>query len=153
MPISPIEHIVKREDVRGGAPCIAGHRITVHHIVLMIERHGHTPDEIADMYDLTLGQVYAALSYYHDHKAEIDAIIAAGDRTLEVIQNLPDPGDEELWRVLTVAEVAAIFHLDERTVREAVENQWIYGRKAGGTWIMRRADAEQRWGHRRPKDE
>jgi hypothetical protein len=28
---------------------------------------------IAEGYDLTLSQVYAALSYYYDHKAEIDA--------------------------------------------------------------------------------
>ncbi len=31
-----------------------------------------TPDEIATGYRLSLAQVYAALAYYYEHKAEID---------------------------------------------------------------------------------
>jgi hypothetical protein len=32
--------------------------------------------EIAGMFDLTPSQIHAALSYYYDHTAEIEAVIA-----------------------------------------------------------------------------
>ena len=64
----------------GGKPRIAGHRITVKHVVLDHQRGGMSPDEIVSAYpSLTLGDVYAALAYYHDHRAEIDADIRADD--------------------------------------------------------------------------
>ncbi len=34
-----------------------------------------TPQEIHEDYGLSLAQIYAALAYYYDHKAEIDAEI------------------------------------------------------------------------------
>lgn len=42
---------------------------------LVIDRmaHGSTPEEMHLQYPyLTLGQIYAALAYYHDHQDEID---------------------------------------------------------------------------------
>jgi hypothetical protein len=36
---------------------------------------GLSADEIASEYDLSLSEVYAALAYYHDHRAEIDQSI------------------------------------------------------------------------------
>jgi len=51
---------------------IAGHRIRVVDIVLLTEE-GQSPDEIvANFPQLTLGDVFAALSYYHDHRVELD---------------------------------------------------------------------------------
>jgi hypothetical protein len=46
----------------------------VRDIVAMRDLHGHTPEQIAevDYPHLTLGQVYAALAYYEDHRDEID---------------------------------------------------------------------------------
>ena len=41
-------------------------------IVIWHERMGKSADEIATEYDLTLADVYAALAYYFDHRAEID---------------------------------------------------------------------------------
>ena len=35
---------------------------------------------------LTLGQVYAALSYYYDHQNEIDADIEEGERMAEALR-------------------------------------------------------------------
>ena len=63
--------------VRSGRPCIAGTTIEVSAIVIAKIVHMQTPDEIAADYHLTLAQVYAALAYYYDHKAEIDEQIAA----------------------------------------------------------------------------
>lgn len=56
----------------GGKPRIAGHRVRVQDIVVWTEQ-GQSPDEIvAHIASITLADVYAALAYYHDHRAEID---------------------------------------------------------------------------------
>ncbi|MGE3799841.1 MAG: DUF433 domain-containing protein [Candidatus Kapaibacterium sp.] len=68
-------HIEVSRDIRGGKPCIAGRRITVADIAVRYEWFGESPDEIAAEYNLTLSEIYAALSYYHDHQNEIDASI------------------------------------------------------------------------------
>jgi uncharacterized protein (DUF433 family) len=62
--------------VCGGKPRIAGRRITVANIAIWHERLGKSADDIATEYDLNLSDVYAALSYYFDYRAEIDESIA-----------------------------------------------------------------------------
>ncbi len=76
-------HIEVTPGIAGGKPRIAGHRITVQNVAIWHERLGKTADEIADDYDLTLGEVHAALSYYFDHREEIDASIARGQLFVE----------------------------------------------------------------------
>lgn len=67
-----VEHIEKTPGTCGGRARIAGHRIRVMDVVVMHERWGFSPDQIADQYPgISLGDVYAALAYYHDHRAEI----------------------------------------------------------------------------------
>jgi uncharacterized protein (DUF433 family) len=68
-------HIEITPGIAGGKPRIAGHRITVQNIVIWHERIGKSVDEICSEYGLTLADVYAALAYYFDHKAEIDRSI------------------------------------------------------------------------------
>ncbi len=71
----PYPHISATPGVRGGRPCIDGTRITVMDIV-KLERMGLPPQEMRTHYSsrpLTLAEVHAALTYYYDHKAEIDA--------------------------------------------------------------------------------
>jgi uncharacterized protein (DUF433 family) len=74
-----IGHIETTPGVSGGKPHIAGHRITVQDIVIWHERMGLHPDEIATEYGLSLSDIYAALTYYHDHRAEIDESIRADE--------------------------------------------------------------------------
>ena len=69
------QHIEITPGISGGKPRIAGHRITVKNIVIWHERMGKSADEIATEYDLTLADVYAALAYYFDHRAEINQSI------------------------------------------------------------------------------
>jgi len=69
------QHINVTAKVAGGKACITGHRITVQNIVIWHERMGKSADEIAIEYELSLAEVYAALSYYFDHRAEIDDTI------------------------------------------------------------------------------
>ena len=72
--------IVSTPGTCGGKPRIDGHRITVKHIILDHQREGLSPDEIVSAYpSLTLSDVYAALAYYHAHRADIDADIKADD--------------------------------------------------------------------------
>jgi uncharacterized protein (DUF433 family) len=75
------EHIVVISGHCGGKPHVAGHRIKVQHIALWHERMGMTPEEIGVAHPgLTLADVYAALTYYHDHRQQIDADIEADER-------------------------------------------------------------------------
>jgi uncharacterized protein (DUF433 family) len=79
MDIMTAPHIAISQDVAGGKPRIAGHRITVQHIVIWHERMGLSADEIASNHGLSLADVYAALTYYYDHRQEIDEAILADE--------------------------------------------------------------------------
>jgi len=70
--------IVRRPDISGGEPLIRGTRISVRHIVERVQAGQSVDDILAALPHLTAAQVYSALSYYHDHQAEIDQLIEAG---------------------------------------------------------------------------
>lgn len=84
-------HITKTPGVCGGRACIAGHRVRVMDIVGWHERRGYSPDEVVDLFPgITLADVHAALVYYFDHTAEIDADFAQDQSWAEWAQaNLP----------------------------------------------------------------
>ncbi|MBI2844697.1 MAG: DUF433 domain-containing protein [Armatimonadetes bacterium] len=67
-------HIVRIEGVCGGEPIIDGLRVTVRHVAALHLR-GETLSEIGDALNITESQVIHALSYYFDHREEIDALI------------------------------------------------------------------------------
>lgn len=73
------QHIELSPDVRGGRPRIAGTRLTVADIVMLHLRMGKAVEEIAGKYQVTLSDVHAALAYYYDHRAVIDADMAADE--------------------------------------------------------------------------
>ena len=68
-------HIVRLEGVCGGEPVIDGLRVSVRHVATLHLR-GESMAEIADALDLTEAQIVHALSYFFDHRAEIEALIA-----------------------------------------------------------------------------
>ena len=72
--------------VSGGKPRIAGRRITVQNIAIWHERMGLSSDQIALDYDLRLAEVYAALAYYFEHRAEIDQSIHDGQALAEAVR-------------------------------------------------------------------
>ncbi|NOT24328.1 MAG: DUF433 domain-containing protein [Nitrospiraceae bacterium] len=80
------QHIEITPGIAGGKPRIAGHRITVQTIAIWHERLGKGADEIADECDLTLADVYAALAYYFDHRAEIDQTIEESAAFVEALR-------------------------------------------------------------------
>ncbi|WP_089936756.1 DUF433 domain-containing protein [Candidatus Entotheonella palauensis] len=86
-----VNHIEMTPGICGGKPRIAGHRIRVQDIVLWHERLGYSPDEIVSKYpQLTMGDVYAALAYYHDNLETIQRDIAEGETLAHSLeQNTP----------------------------------------------------------------
>ena len=64
-------------EVCGGRIRIDGTRVTVHQVVTCYQQ-GLTPEEIADQYShINLAQIYAALTYYHANREEIDRELEA----------------------------------------------------------------------------
>jgi uncharacterized protein (DUF433 family) len=70
--IQSINLIATNPKVRSGRPYIVGTTLTVADIAIAKIYHQLDADGIADYYDISLPQVYAALAYYYDHKAETD---------------------------------------------------------------------------------
>ena len=74
----PTEHpyVVQREGFRGGRPILRGTSFPAWRIVAMW-KGGDTMEEIAQAYPhVELAAIYDAMSYYFDHRAEIDEQIA-----------------------------------------------------------------------------
>ncbi|MEG4328999.1 DUF433 domain-containing protein [Microcoleus sp. AT3-A2] len=76
--ITDIGTLISRQpDIHGGCPIIAGTGVTVRRIAICYKQ-SLSAEEIADRIGhLSLTQVYAALTYYHANREEIDADIAA----------------------------------------------------------------------------
>jgi uncharacterized protein (DUF433 family) len=69
--------ITRSPGIKAGRPRIAGTGVTVRRIVVWYKL-GLTPEKIADRIGhVTVAQVYAALTYYHANREEIEADIAA----------------------------------------------------------------------------
>src|SRR3954465_12761218 len=67
-----------------GMPYIRGTRFKVVQIILDRLAYNWDADEIQKQHpQLTLGQIYSALAYYHDNQAEMDALIDERARKAE----------------------------------------------------------------------
>jgi len=87
MTVSLDKKIEKTPGVVGGKPRIAGHRITVQNIVTRHEMLGHSAEEIATDYDLSLADVYVALAYYYANREEIDQAIREDEAFIKELQS------------------------------------------------------------------
>jgi uncharacterized protein (DUF433 family) len=78
--------IVRDPEIRGGRPRIAGTGVTVQRIVSWYQL-GLTPEEIVDRIGhLSFAQVYAALTYYHANRDEIEAALRADEEEAEALE-------------------------------------------------------------------
>ena len=67
------QHIEAKPGVCGGKPCIAGTRIRVWDVHVWHDLRGMTPEEIvAEFPQLSVGDVHAALTYYHDNRGLLE---------------------------------------------------------------------------------
>jgi excisionase family DNA binding protein len=144
-------HIVSTPGMLGGKPRIEGRRISVQHVAEHYN-NGWPIDEIAEAYNLTPAQIHAALAYYYDHRAEIDQSSREEEEWVEQIEKERvefAKTDDVLNAVMTPAAAAHEFGITDRTVRDAIESGKIDAIKSAGSWLIRRADAEARWGKKR----
>lgn len=86
----PSVYIEARPGVQGGEPCVRGTRVPVW-VLAAMHKQGDTAEEILEaLPNLSAAQVHAALSYYYEHRVEIDAVIAiqnAGHRRVREEQS------------------------------------------------------------------
>lgn len=75
--VHSINLIVTNPKVRSGRPCIAGTGLEVAVIAIARTVHQQPPEQIAEDYDLSLGQVHAALAYYYENQTAMDTLIEA----------------------------------------------------------------------------
>ncbi|MGF1525121.1 MAG: DUF433 domain-containing protein [Leptolyngbyaceae cyanobacterium] len=82
--------VTRTPGLHGGSPHIAGKGITVRRIVTWYKR-GLNAEEISDRIgNVTLAEVYAALTYYHANKTAIEtdlAMQAAEAKRLEALHS------------------------------------------------------------------
>ncbi len=90
--------IESQPGVCGGKPCIAGTRIRVQDVFVWHELQGQSADEIVSRFpQLTMADVYAALSYYWDHRDEIQRDMQAeSDLVTRLRQQSVSPLAEKL---------------------------------------------------------
>ena len=73
--IESITLIYRDPKIRGGRPCIVGTSLRVIDIVMAKDFADRAPEQMALDYEISMAQVHAALAYYYENKAEIDADI------------------------------------------------------------------------------
>lgn len=78
--------ITRNPKLRGSRPIIAGTGTSVRRIVVLY-KEGLNPEQIVSrMGQLTLVQVYAALTYYHANREEIEQDLAAEEAFLQELE-------------------------------------------------------------------
>jgi uncharacterized protein (DUF433 family) len=79
-------HVVRVPGIRGGRPHVRGTGLTVA-LLARYYQLGLSADDLLAMYpQLTPAGLYDALSYYHDHKPEIDRFLNETD-SLEKVKH------------------------------------------------------------------
>ena len=47
---------------------------------------------------------------------------------------------------ITVSEASKLYNREVSVIRRACLNKWIPAKKMGSQWVIRRSDADARWG-------
>lgn len=85
------EHI---EIDKTGVPHITGTTMKVVELVSSHLAYGWSPEELRFQYPhLTLGEIYAALAYYWDHKAEMDEDMERRERYVDMLRSEAGPSE------------------------------------------------------------
>ena len=66
--------ITRDDDVLGGEPRIDGTRVGVRHVAALVIEDGKSAAYTADQFDISMAEVYEALSYYYAHIDEMREI-------------------------------------------------------------------------------
>ena len=76
MPATGYRYLINIPGVCSGVTIIEGTRIGVHDVVGLIVNGSSLDDVCRSFPGVTRAQVYECLSYYEDHRAEIDTLVA-----------------------------------------------------------------------------
>lgn len=88
-------------EIVDGKPQIIGrHGLTVYDVVALYVWNASPLAWILENYDLSAAEVYAALSYYYDHKDEVDAAMRA---ETDLARRHAIPSEEMLARLRRAA--------------------------------------------------
>ena len=92
-------YIMRSQDICNGSPILEGTRIRVIDVVIEYTMLGKTPDEIVDAHPfLDLARVHDALSYYYEHREELDTEIQT---RLQDINELKEKFQSKVWKTVT----------------------------------------------------
>lgn len=133
----------------GFRPHVEGTRIDVQQIAEHHVHFGWPAEKIAESFRLTLAQVHAALTYYYQHRDEIEQSIAEDREKIKEIDSLYGVPDNVLLLVMTPQEIAQHYPISVDAVYQAIRHQRLTARQSGKTWLVLRRDAERLWGHKR----
>jgi uncharacterized protein (DUF433 family) len=75
--VVPINHIVRKPG--SGKYRIAGKGVTVEFLAQFLDDPEWPVERLCQNYGLTPGEVFAAWSFYHDHRAEIERHIESSE--------------------------------------------------------------------------
>lgn len=77
-------YIISSRKHCGGSPVISGTKFPVRSVVFYILKQGITPEELVKEFShLNLPQIYDALSYYYEHKEQIDKELSLCESSLK----------------------------------------------------------------------
>jgi uncharacterized protein (DUF433 family) len=91
-------HIVRREGVCGGRPHIQGTRISVRTIAELFRRGQPAAEIAAEFPHVDPSSIYDAISFYLDHKAEIEAEIEANSLAAALERTDAELGEDGVIR-------------------------------------------------------
>ena len=92
---------------RDGAYCLAGTRISLDSVVYSFNE-GQSPETIQEDFPLlNRAQIYGAIAFYLDHKADIDAHLVCAEREFEQSAIPLREADPALWGKLERARARA----------------------------------------------
>lgn len=85
--------IIINPKIGGGSPTIKGTRTKVIDIAIRYELMGMSPDQIIEQFPhLTLAQIHDALSYYYEHKKNLDEDYQENQVLIEELKRLYPSG-------------------------------------------------------------
>lgn len=79
--------IARDDDVLGGEPRIDGTRVGVRHVAALVIESGQSPAYTADQFEISMAEVYEALSYYYAHINEMREIERENEAAFDQVRD------------------------------------------------------------------
>ena len=78
---------IVHDDVLGGEPRLDGTRVRVRHVAALVIEGGESPAYTADQFDISMAEVYEALSYYNAHIDEMREIERENEAAFDQVRD------------------------------------------------------------------